>query len=111
MAGVELWVAFLGLMIITFISRGLFLLIGSKFPIPEGAHEFLRYAPTAALIAIILPEVFFEKNPSSGLYGVNLWSSQLFGGLASIIGFLLTRSLLGTILFGMAVFALAQWLL
>ena len=52
MSGFDLWLAFFGLIIITFISRGLFLLLGDKFHISESIHEFLRYAPTAALIAI-----------------------------------------------------------
>jgi branched-subunit amino acid transport protein len=109
MIGFHLWLAFFGLTLVTFISRGLFLLMGKKFHISEGVHEFLRYAPTAALIAIILPEVIFTKN-TAHFYEFNLWSPRLFGGIAAVIGFLFTRSMLATIFFGMTIFTAARFL-
>lgn len=110
MIGFDLWLAFFGLIIITFISRGLFLLLGDKFHISESIHEFLRYAPTAALIAIILPEIIFTKN-TAHFYELNVWSPQLFGGIAAVIGFLFTKSMLATIFIGMTFFTAARFLL
>ena len=110
MIGFDLWLAFFGLIIITFISRGLFLLMSDKFYISESIHEFLRYAPTAALIAIILPEVIFTKN-TAHFYELNVWSPQLFGIVAAVIGFLFTRSMLVTIFIGMTIFTAARFLL
>jgi branched-subunit amino acid transport protein len=110
MIGFDLWLAFFGLIIITFISRGLFLLMGDKFHISESMHEFLRYAPTAALIAIILPEVIFTKN-TAHFYELNVWSPQLFGGIAAVIVFLFTKSMLVTIFIGMTIFTVARFLL
>ncbi len=110
MIGFDLWLAFFGLIIITFISRGLFLLMGDKLHISEGIHEFLRYAPTAALIAIILPEIIFTKN-TAHFYELNVWSPQLFGGIAAVIGFLFTKSMLATIFIGMTIFTAARFLL
>ena len=65
MSEIYLWLAFFGLMLVTIVTRSFFLLGGSRFDIPETVHEFLRYAPTAALIAIVLPEVLFFKDPDS----------------------------------------------
>jgi branched-subunit amino acid transport protein len=83
--------------------------VGSKFPIPRSVHEFLRYAPTAALIAIVLPDVLFIKDPATQLFELNLYSPQLFGAIGGVIGFLVTNSILATILLGMAFFTLARF--
>lgn len=111
MNAVELWISFFGLMFVTLITRGFFLLAGSKFHISEAVQEFLRYAPTAALIAIVIPEVLFAKNTNSQLFELNLYSPQIFGGIMAVIGFLATKSMLMTILFGMLTFTAARYLI
>ena len=111
MSNIEIWIAFFGMMFVTLFARGFFLLMSSKFHISETAQEFLRYAPTAALIAIILPEVLFSKNLSSQLFELNLVSPQLFGGIAGVIGFIVTKSMLATIFFGMFIYTLARLLI
>ncbi len=108
MSTLELWIAFIGLMFVTLITRGFFLLAGSKFHVSETTQEFLRHAPTAALIAIVLPEVLFIKDASSQLFELHLFSPQLFGVVAAGIGFLATKSMLATIFFGMLVFTAAR---
>lgn len=109
MSGMYLWIAFFGLMLVTVITRGFFLLGGSRFDIPQTVHEFLRYAPTAALIAIVLPEILFIKEPTSQLFALDLYSPQLFGGLVAIVGFIVTKSMLGTIFLGMMAFTVARF--
>ena len=66
MSTIDLWLAFFGLMLVSILTRTSLLLVGSKFPIPATVHEFLRYAPTAALIAIVLYslEVFWQRSLS-----------------------------------------------
>jgi branched-subunit amino acid transport protein len=111
MSTLELWVAFFGLMFVTLITRGFFLLVGSKFHISETVHEFLRYAPIAALIAIVLPELMFTRHATSQVFELNLYSPQFFGGIAAVIGFLITKSMLATIFFGMLAFTAARFLI
>jgi len=111
MSGMYLWIAFFGLMLVTIITRGFFLLAGSRFNIPQAVHEFLRYAPTAALIAIVLPEILFIQEPTSQLFELDLYSPQLFGGLVAILGFVVTKSMLGTIFLGMIAFTAARFLI
>ncbi len=111
MSGMYLWIAFFGLMLVTIITRGFFLLAGSRFNIPQTVHEFLRYAPTAALIAIVLPEILFIQEPTSQLFELDLYSPQLFGGLVAIVGFVVTKSMLGTIFLGMIAFTAARFLI
>ena len=110
MSKFELWTAFFGLMMITIVTRGFFLFAGSRFQIPETVREFLRYAPTAALIAIVLPEVLFVKDSSSQLLELHLHSPQVYGGIAAIIGFLISKSMLMTIFLGMLAFTLARFI-
>ena len=111
MSEMYLWIAFFGLMLVTVITRSFFLLGGSRFDIPEAVHEFLRYAPTAALIAIVLPEVLFIKDPVSQLFQIDIYSAHLFGGIVAVIGYLVTNSMLGTIFLGMMAFTVARFLL
>ena len=108
MSTLELWIAFIGLMFVTLITRGFFLLAGSKFHVSETTQEFLRHAPTAALIAIVLPEVLFIKDTSSQLFELHLFSPQLFGVIAAVISFLVKKIMLSTIFFGMLVFTDAR---
>lgn len=108
MSSVDLWIVFFGLILVSVLTRTFLLLVGSKFPIPETVQEFLRYAPTAALIAIVLPDILFMKDPTTQLLEVNLFSPQVFGAIGGIVGFLLTKSILTTIFFGMVFFTLTR---
>lgn len=108
---IDLWIAFFGLMLVSLITRSSFLLIGEKLPIPQTVREFLRYAPTAALIAIILPEILFVKDAASQIFTLNLYSPQLFGALGGIIGFIYIKSIFATIFFGMVAFTVARFLM
>lgn len=111
MSEIYLWLAFFGLMLVTIVTKSFFLLGGSRFNIPETVHEFLRYAPTAALIAIVLPEVLFIKDPTSLSYQIDIYSPHFFGGVVAVIGYLFTKNMLGTIFLGMAAFTVARFLL
>lgn len=111
MSSVDIYIAFIGLMLVSVLSRTFLLLVGSKFPIPHAIHEFLRYAPTAALIAIVLPDILFMKDPTTQLLELNFYSPQVFGAIGGIIGFILTKSILATIFFGMVFFTLARLLI
>jgi branched-subunit amino acid transport protein len=111
MSEIYLWLAFFGLMLVTILTKSFFLLGGSRFNIPETVHEFLRYAPTAALIAIVLPEVLFIKDPTSQSYQIDIYSPHFFGGVVAVIGYLITKNMLGTIFLGMAAFTVARFLL
>jgi branched-subunit amino acid transport protein len=109
MSEMYLWIAFFGLMLVTIFTRSFFLLGGSRFNIPKTVHEFLRYAPTAALIAIVLPEVLFAKDPVSQLYQIDIYSPHFLGGVVAVIGYLVTKNMLGTILLGMLAFTVTRY--
>jgi branched-subunit amino acid transport protein len=96
----EIWVVILGLTLITFITRGFFLLVGERMELSETLQNALRYAPAAALVAIIAPEMFFTE----GSNDLEISSPYFWGGVCSIIAFWLTRSMLLTIILGMLAF-------
>lgn len=100
MSSFEIWVVILGLTLITFITRGFFLLVGERMELSETLQNALRYAPAAALVAIIAPEMFFTEGSST----MDITSPYFWGGVCSIIAFWLTRSMLLTIILGMLAF-------
>ena len=105
MSEANIWLTIIGLMAVTFVTRGFFLLIGQRAELPDSLVSALRYAPAAALIAIIAPEVFLVRNDVFDIANPSLW-----GGLSALGVFLLSRSMVLTIVAGMLVFTAVRWL-
>jgi branched-subunit amino acid transport protein len=92
-------VAIAGLAALTVLTRAFFLIPEREVPIPEWLREALRYAPLAALIAVLVPEVFITDD-----HLITTWKdARLFSAAASVVTFAISRNLLGTILAGSAV--------
>lgn len=103
----EVWIAIFGLVGVTFLTRTFFMLLGAKIPLSEGLQRAVRYAPAAALVAIIVPELLpFEA--SSPLTTFDLWSPKMWGGIVGVIVFIMSRSVLPTIFVGLAVFTVLR---
>ena len=56
-SGWWLWLAFLLTALATHIPRGSFIVAGSRAKLPAGLQRALRYAPAAALAALVMPDV------------------------------------------------------
>jgi branched-subunit amino acid transport protein len=54
-------VAIVGLAALTLATRGFFLFAEREVPIPAWLQQGLRYAPLAALMAVIAPEVLMTQ--------------------------------------------------
>ncbi len=92
--------AIAGLTVVSIVTRGFFMLPEREVPIPAWLREALRYAPLAALAAVLVPEIAM-----TGDHLVTTWKdARLFGALAGAITFFAARHLLATILAGTAVF-------
>ena len=92
-------VAFAGLAIVSAVTRGFFMIPEREVPLPAWLREALRYAPLAALVAVLLPEVAMTGN-----HLIDTWKdARLYATATGILVFVTTRSLLGTILAGSAV--------
>jgi branched-subunit amino acid transport protein len=92
-------VAIIGLTVLTVATRGFFFLGEREIPIPDWLRQGLRYAPLAALVAVVLPEVVMTQG-----HLVHGWQdARIFAALAAAAYFRWRRGILGTILTGMAV--------
>ena len=92
-------VAIVGLTVLTVATRGFFFLTRREIPIPDWLSQGLRYAPLAALVAVVLPEVVLLQGQLIGTWQ----DARLFAVAAGAAYFWWRRGILGTILCGMAV--------
>lgn len=61
MSATLIWIALVGLGVITVLTRGFFMIGDEPLPIPDGLRELLKVAPLAALMAVIAPEIFMTQ--------------------------------------------------
>ena len=98
----------IGMIVMTFASRCFFIFLGDRIKISEWGLETIRYAPLAALIAILAPEIFLPLGASS-IAEFNLRLPNIWGGIAAIIAFYFTRRMIPTLVIGMAVYTAARF--
>jgi branched-subunit amino acid transport protein len=92
-------VAVLGLALITLATRGFFVIPERELPIPAWLQQGLRYAPLAALMAVIAPEVMLTQGQL-----IETWRDARLPAVAvSTAYFFWRRDILGTILSGTTV--------
>ncbi|MBP8272182.1 AzlD domain-containing protein [Sphaerotilus montanus] len=89
-----------GLALVTVLTRSLLMLPREEVPIPAWAKRALKYAPLAALVAIIVPEVLLTR----GVLIATLADARLIGAAVGLAYYFWKRGILGTIVVGMAVF-------
>ena len=86
--------------VITVVTRGFFFISNRPWTLPNWAQRGLQYAPIAALAAVVVPEVVM----SQGVL-ISTWlDARIFAAVAGLVWFAWQRSVLGTILAGMAVY-------
>lgn len=108
MTSESIWLAILGLTAITVLSRSLFLLAGSRTVIPPQLQRGLRYAPAAALVALIVPELFAVDGALSATSLDPLRNPKLLAGLVTGLVFFYSRHMLLTIAAGMTTYTLLR---
>ena len=92
--------AIAGLALITVLTRGFFLIPEREVPMPDWARQGLRYAPLAALAAVVLPQIVMT--PSGQL--LHSWEdARLYAATVGTAYFFWRRGILGTIVSGTAV--------
>ena len=91
--------AIVGLAVITVVTRGFFFLTEREIPIPVWLRQGLRYAPLAALAAVVVPEVVMSQG-----HLIDTWrDARPYAALAGGAYYAWRRGILGTIVVGMAV--------
>jgi branched-subunit amino acid transport protein len=92
-------IAIVGLALITLITRGFFLYPERDLPMPAWLQQGLRYAPLAALVAVVAPEIVLTQGRL-----ITTWmDARLPAVLAATAYFYWRRGILGTIVSGTAV--------
>ncbi len=102
MNGTDPWtlLTIAGLALVTLLARSFFLIPGKPLPLPAWVAQGLQYAPIAALSAVIVPEVLMSQGQL-----ISTWQdARPYAVAAGLLCFACWRSVLGTILGGMAVY-------
>ena len=99
MGNVEAVITIAGLAVLTVVTRGFFFLTHREVPIPDWLRQGLRYAPLAALAAVVVPEIVLTQGQL-----IHTWKdARLFAAAAGAAWFFWRGGILGTILVGLAV--------
>lgn len=92
------WTVIVGLTLVSIINRSFFFISRREVPLPKLLQRGLRYAPLAALAAVIAPEVVMVHG-----HLIDTWRHPpLWGAVAACGYFVWRRGLLGTIVAGTA---------
>jgi branched-subunit amino acid transport protein len=104
LTGWEAALAIVGLALLTVLTRGFFLLPDREVPIPGWLRQGLRYAPLAALAAVVAPEVVMSHGQLIGTFR----DARPYAAAAAAAYFFWRRGILGTIVTGTAVMLLLR---
>ncbi|HJV63924.1 MAG TPA: AzlD domain-containing protein [Albitalea sp.] len=92
-------VTIVGLALVTLFTRSFFLLSERELVLPDWVQRGLRYAPLAALAAVLVPEIAMTQG-----HLLDTWKdARLYAVAAATAYFFWRRGILGTIVTGMAV--------
>lgn len=95
----ETVLAIIGMGLITLLTRSFFMIPKNELPMPDWAKQGLRYAPLAALAAVIVPEIVMTQGEL-----ISTWrDARLYAVAVGTAYFFWKRGILGTILSGTAV--------
>jgi branched-subunit amino acid transport protein len=101
-AATDFWTLFvvLGLAAVTVVTRCFFFILDRPWSLPDWAQRALHYAPVAALAGVVVPEVVVSHGEL-----VATWrDARLFAAAAGAAVFFWRRSVLLTLVLGMAVY-------
>lgn len=104
MSEFDIWLTIILLTLATLLTRSSLFLLGHAVKLPPRVQHALRYAPAAALAAIVAPDLLM----TGGAVSVTWMNPKLMAGLGATLFFMTTRHLLGTILVGMALFTVLR---
>lgn len=92
-------ITIVGLTVITVVTRGFFLISEKELVLPDWVKRGLRFAPLAALVAVVVPEVVMAHGEL-----IETWKdARLYAAVAATAYYFWRRGILGTIVTGMAV--------
>jgi len=105
MSSKYIWLVIFGMTAVTMLTRAFFLFAGERVTLPARVQRALRYAPAAALAAVVVPDVLSSQDR---LF-LSFANHQMLAALAGLLWFVWRRSMVETIVFGMLVFTALRW--
>lgn len=107
MSAADVWLTIILLTLATILTRSSFFFLGHAVKLPPKVQHALRYAPAAALAAIVAPDLLLAE----GVLHLTWANPKLMAGIGAAFFFVVTRHLLGTIVAGMAMYSLLRVIL
>ena len=104
MSALEIWLVIAGMTVVTIVTRSLFLIVGNRMTLPVRIQHALRFAPAAALVAIVLPDLLLNH----GHFDASWTNPRLMAGIAATAFYVATRRMLGMVFVGMGVFTVLR---
>ena len=98
----DAWTLFViaGLAGVTVLARCFFFILDRPWSLPAWAQRALYYAPVAALAGVVVPEVVM----TNGHFVATWQDARIFGAVAGALLYFWRRSVLATMVAGMAVY-------
>lgn len=93
----SLWLTFLLIGLATLLPRASFIVLGQRASLPDSVQKALRYAPAAALAAIVVPDVVLVNGAPE------LFNPKLAAAIAAVLAVTLSRNPWLPFVAGMAV--------
>lgn len=103
----HVWALVAGLALVSFATRAVFIVPGGRAVLPPAVERVLRFAPAAALMAIVTPDLVRVD----GVVLLSIENSRLVAGMVAFGVAIWTRNVLATIVVGLAAFGLLRTLL
>ena len=109
LTSLEIGILLVGMGLVTLGTRGFFMFWGDRVRMPELILRSIRYAPLAAIVAILAPEIVMPASATQ-ISQFNWALPQLWAGLAAFVAFTWLRTMLPTLIIGMMVYsAMRYW--
>ena len=109
LTSLEISALFVGMGLVTLGTRSFFMFWGDRVRMPELILRSIRYAPLAAIVAILAPEILMPFGATQ-ISQFNWALPQIWAGLAAFVVFSWLRTMLPTLIIGMLVYsALRYW--
>ena len=98
----DLWTlgVIVGLACVTVVTRSFFFISSKAWRLPAWVERGLQYAPIAALSAVVVPEVLTTQGEFLGSWQ----DARVFAALAGVAAYAWRKSVLLTLVTGMAVY-------
>ncbi len=109
MSAQDVWLSIALLILATLLSRCLVFLVADRLRLPPRVQHALRYAPAAAMAAIVLPDLLLAPDGTFiGTFDAGWHNPKLLAALGALLFFMATRHMLGMIAVGMGLFTLLR---